>query len=434
MTAIGTHSDRARPALVRLATEDPALGALALWCAHRDAADGPPARTDGTTIHYGPGFDALAPHEQMGLAAHHILHVALRHGPRMGAMAARCGPGFDADLYGIAADALVNEAVLAAGHALPRPALTLRDLLEQALSLPCGPEALADWDVDRLYLRLTDPGPGKRSGKGPKGQGGDSPTAAERAKQVAAATGFAPDLAPAPPDAEDPDGAEQAALWRQHLTRALEAGRIAGRGLGLIGHRLADIPQPRTPWEHVLRRLLSRALLPGQTQTHRRPARDWIAAEALARSRAAPVPGFRPGSRRSVDVPCIVVAVDASGSIEGALLHRFLTEVTGIARRVAAEVHLIAFDDAVRWQVRLDPQMDPQRWQTQITTLDWPRGGGTDFAPPLASASRLGASVAVVLTDLDGPFGPAPRALPVIWATRDTAPAPPFGQVLSLAR
>ncbi|TGD42070.1 hypothetical protein EEB11_16080 [Pseudotabrizicola sediminis] len=425
----GPHSERARPALVRLASDDPAMGALSLWCAHRDTVDGPPARTTGTIILYGPGFETLAPHEQAGLAAHHILHVALRHGPRMGAMAARLGQGFDEALYGIAADALINDALLAAHYALPRPALTLRDLLEQALGLPYTAASLTEWDVDRLYLRLTDPGEGKRKGKGPKGQGGDSPTPADLAHQLAQRAGFAPDLARATPDADSPDSTDQAALWRQHLTRALEAGRTAGRGIGVFGHRLADLAPPRTPWEHVLRRLMMRALLPGLMQTHHRPARDWIAAEALARSTGAPTPGFRPGTRRSVDVPRVALAIDASGSVEGPLLQRFLSEVTGVARRVAAEIHLIAFDDAVRWQTRLDPV----RWQSQIGGLDWPRGGGTDFAPPLAAATALNASVVVVLTDLDGPFGPPPRALPVIWGLRGDAPAPPFGQVLSLA-
>ena len=430
MTTSGAHSDRARPALVRLATQDPALGALALWCAHRDAPDGPAARTHGTTIHYGPGFDSLAPHEQVGLAAHHVLHVALRHGPRMGAMAQRLGSGFDDALYGIAADALINEALLAAHYALPRPAITLRDLMEQALGLPCGPDTLADWDADRLYLRLVDPGDGKRKGKGPKGQGGDSPTAADAAHEVAQRAGFARDLAPAAPDAESPEGAEQAAQWRQHLTRALEAGRAAGRGIGLIGHRLAEIGAPRTPWEQVLRHLLMRALIPGQSQTHHRPARDWIASEALARSTHAPTPGFRPGTRRSTDVPRIALAIDASGSVQGPLLDRFLSEVAAVARRVAADIHLIAFDDGLRWQIKLDPA----RWQSQIAGLDWPRGGGTDFAPPLAAAQALGGSVAVVLTDLDGPFGPAPRGMPVIWGVRDPVPSPPFGRVLDLAR
>lgn len=428
MTARDAHSNRARPALVRLASDDPALGALALWCQHRDADVGPVARTEGQTIHYGPGFPLLAPHEQVGLAAHHILHVALRHGPRMGGMAARLGGSFDEVLYGLAADALVNEALLAAHYALPRPAVRLRDLLERALGLPFTPDALAEWDVDRLYMMLTG------SGTGPAGRHDDgqakAASPAESAHQIAAEMQFQPDLARAAPDAENPERADQAALWRQHLSRALEAGRVAGRGLGVIGHRIADIPQPRTPWEHVLRRLLTRSLLTGLSPTHRRPARDWVAAEALARATGAPTPGFRPGTRRSIDVARVVVAVDASGSIEAELLRRFLSEVAGVARRVAADIRLMAFDDAVRWTVPLDPAA----WADQITRLDWPRGGGTDFAPPVAAALQMRASVLVVLTDLDGPFGPAPKAIPVIWGTPTDAAPPPFGQVLSLAR
>ena len=430
MIAAGVHSDRARPALVRLATEDPALGALALWCAHRDAPDDwpwrAPARTEGTVIWYGPGFACLPAHEQVGVAAHHILHVALRHGARMGDMAQRLGDGFDEALYALAADGLVNEALLAAGHALPRPAVTLTDLLTRALGRPAGPGALTDWDVDRLYLQLTGQGGGGRD----QTRDGKTANPAQRARTLAAQAGFSPDLARELPDRDNPDGADQAALWRQHLARALESGRLAGRGIGTIGHKIADLPEPRTPWEHLLRRLLTRALLPGQSQTHRRPARDWIAAEALARASGSPVPAFRPGLRRTVDAPRIVVAVDASGSVEGDLLQRFMAEVCGIARRVAAEITLLAFDDGVRWQVRLDAS----RWAAQLTTLDWPRGGGTDFAPPLAAAQALGAAAVVVLTDLEGDFGPPLRGVPVLWAVPQLTGHAPFGQVVSLAR
>ncbi len=427
MIPAGVHSARARLALVTLATDDPALAALSLWCAHRDVAEGPAARTQGNAILYGPGFADLAAHEQVGLAAHHVLHIALRHGPRMGAMAARLGGGFDEALYGLAADALVNEALLAAGYGLPRPAVTLSGLL-LAVGLAPGNDALAEWDVDRLYLRITGQG-GAKTGE-EQSNAGKAKAPADAARAYAFEVGFNPDLMREIPDDSNPDGAEQAAEWRQHLSRAMEGGRVAGRGIGVLGHRIADIPQPRTPWEQVLRRLLSRALLPGRVETHRRPARDWIAAEAQARATQAPTPTFRPAIRRTVDVPRVALAVDASGSIEGALLQRFLTEVCGIARRVAAEITLIAFDDGVRWQVRLDPS----RWQSQIEGLDWPRGGGTDFAPALAAAQAMGASVALILTDLDGPFGPAPRGLPVIWATPEDAPSPPFGHLLSLAR
>jgi hypothetical protein len=51
----------------------------------------------------------------------------------------------------------------------------------------------------------------------------------------------------------------------------------------------------------------------------------------------------------------------------------------------------------------------------------------------LEAAGRLGPSIAVILTDLDAPFGPAP-AYPVLWAVpgRQSVDAPPFGRVLRI--
>ena len=54
-----THSARATTALRALQEDDPAIAALSLWCAHRDAAEGV-AQTAADTILYGPGFAALA--------------------------------------------------------------------------------------------------------------------------------------------------------------------------------------------------------------------------------------------------------------------------------------------------------------------------------------------------------------------------------------
>ncbi len=40
----------------------------------------------------------------------------------------------------------------------------------------------------------------------------------------------------------------------------MAAGRMAGRGVGVIGHLMADLAPSETPWEVVLRGLLARAL------------------------------------------------------------------------------------------------------------------------------------------------------------------------------
>ncbi len=396
------HSARAAQALAALVEEDPAIAALSLWCAHRD---GPATCTRGSTITYGPDFAALTPHEQRGLAAHHVLHVALRHSARLSNMAARLGDRFDPERWNLAADALVNEALLLAGHALPRPAVSLAALLEEAgRPAPDPATALGAWDVDRLYHALP----------APEGAGGGE-----------ARRGFAPDLAPEAGDAST--ATEDEAAWRQHLARALNAGRRAGRGLGTIGHRIADIPAPRTPWELVLRGLLARAVTREPRPAPTRPARRWLAGTAQAARAGTAPPGFQPGTRANTTVPRIAVALDASGSIDGDRLAVFWGEVTGIARRLRAELHLIVFDDAVRHLSRVEPGTVP-------VPPPLPRGGGTDFAPPIAAAGALGAATIVLLTDLDGEPGPAPR-LPVIWAVPDAQGlAAPFGRVLDLSR
>ena len=401
------HSVRARAALVALAEADPALAALALWCDHRD---GPATRTAGTTITYGPDFAALPAHVQQGLAAHHILHVALRHPARLADLAGRHGADFQPDLFNLAADALVNTVLEGADYALPRPAVTLSGLAEAGL--PQGAD-LAGWDVERLYFALL-PRPG---------EGNDR---AARIRAYAQRQGFAPDVDPA--EGGTGDEAEEAARWRQHLSRAAEAGRAAGRGIGAGLHRLTDLPDPRTPWPVILRRLLSRAVLQQRRTDPSRPARRWIAAGAEAARRGTPQPGFQPGYAARTDTPRIVVAIDASGSIDDARLALFWAEVTAIARRLSVELHLAVFDEAIRHTARIAPH------ETRLPLPDLPRGGGTAFAPVIAHAQALAASALVILTDLDGDPAPAPR-LPVIWAVPDAhGLAAPFGRLIDLSR
>lgn len=408
------HSTRAGPALRALAEMDPAVAALSLWCAHRDGAQ---TATSGDTITYGPAFAQMPLHEQMGLAAHHILHVALRHSARSAALAQRLGAGFDEELFNLAADALINEAVLAGDHALPRPAVLACDLIMRALGGQCtSAQVLAEWDAERLYFAL-------------RGQGRDGASAEGAAREYAQAQGFEADLEQEAAAPDEGDKVQDAARWSQHMTRAMDAGRAAGRGIGRIGHRLADVAQPRIPWEQMLRRVLSQAVMQAPQPSPQRPARRWIAATAQAQRAGTPQPGFEPGVRPRTDVPRIAIAMDASSSIDDMRLALFWSEVTGIARRMRAELHLMVFDDQIRHRARIDPTA------TQVPLPVVPRGGGTAFVPVIAEAQALGAAALVVFTDLEGEAGRAPRGLTVIWALPEAGGmVPPFGRVIDLSR
>ena len=403
---MSVHSTRAARALSHLGEADPALAVLALWCRHRD---GPGAtRTDGHTIRYGPGFDSLPLPEQVGLLAHHVLHVALRHSDRQAALAERLGDRFDAALFGLAADGIINETLILAGHALPRPAVTLTDLLAEA-GLPARSPiaALSDWDADRLAMALHA-----------------DPKRAEKLREWGVSRGFARDLGLGEPDE---DGEKQSAAdWRNQILRAFEAGRKAGTGIGRLGSLIADLAPASVPWETHLRGLLARALTERPRQSYRRPSGRWLAMAETARAHGGPAPVFEPGRQRHDHRPRVVIGLDTSSSIDPQTLRLFTAEAEAITRRTGAEAHLLAFDEEVFVQARLDPN----GWQA-LRSPEFRTGGGTDFTDLFARAGALTPSIVVILTDLDAPVPGAPR-FPVIWAVPARTDPPPFGRVLEI--
>lgn len=425
------HSRRATSALQDLATRDPTLAALSLWCAHvDDDATSLAAHSDSARVHYGPAFADLTREEQVGLAAHHILHIALRHAPRGAAMRARLGDRFDSDLWNIAADAILNQVLIDAEYILPRPRLLLSELLLAALPDTAPSEALSVFDVDRLFLRLLN-------GRPPDGsqtrQGGGTSVSdpAEKARAHARKQAFKADLAEAEAAGAQDDG-PQAADWQQRVSQAFSAGRAAGYGIGAAGHLIADLPASRVPWEAVLRHLVTRAVTQIPRLSPGTPSRRWLARDADARARSAPQPAFEAGWRRDGRIPRIALGIDTSGSIDDTRLRLFTAQIDAIARRTGAEVHLLAFDEAVQARAVLRPGQG----DSALDNLAITRGGGTSFVDIVTVSAGLDPSILVVLTDLDGKFGPDPRRFPVLWAVPEDPPdpPPPFGRVLSLAR
>ncbi|MEM9498080.1 MAG: VWA-like domain-containing protein [Pseudomonadota bacterium] len=396
------HSVRARAALAAMPSVDPAIAALALWCTHRDTETA--TRSRGDCIFYGLDFETRPLSEQTGLLAHHVLHVALRHSARSSAMATREGPAFAGDLFNLACDAIVNETLLQAGHALPRPAVRLSELLEHRAGMPLAPSPLlAEWSAERLYMHLSE----TRAGQSRR----------DSARRYAHARDFSPDLDPEQDSAPDPD------RWRGRLDQALTAGRSAGAGIGATLTAFGDLPGADTPWEVLLRRLVTRAVTAHPRRSHRRPARRWIALDAEARTHGGAAPVFEPGLARDDRRPRLVIGLDTSSSVNDRQFTHFARETRAIAQRTGAEGHLLGFDSEVHTNMRLSPH-------TRFPDIRMRRGGGTAFAEVIEVARALRPSVLVMLTDLDGPVGPAPP-FPVIWAVPVPA-TPPFGRCVTI--
>ncbi len=444
-------SHRGTRAIQRMVEFAPSTGGLALWMHHRDLPDdtaAPLVATDGRTIFYGPAFERLPIAQQAGLVAHEVLHIALRHPQRFLDLQHLVGD-VDLALFNLCADAIVNSAL---DHltwlTLPDTSVFLDKLLTTALDIDQPVEkSLLQWDVEQLYRAMDDRRPPDRGGKGRdprRAEGGDrqgtrgtaaSPSQrdepgdaglrADGPKSARARAMTDPrhaDLLPTPDAQGAPEQeAEQAREWSERLLRA-----HAGDGEhSMLRALIADLPKVRTPWEQVLRTRLARSLTPKPEVSWSRPSRSYLANQGHAGpTRRMP---WEPGFCGRKTAPRLAVVVDVSGSIDGALLERFSREIEAITRRLAAALVLVIGD----MQVRRVAHFAPGR--SDLRSIEFHGGGGTDFTPLLEEADRHDPDMTVVLTDLQGPVRFRPRSA-VLWAVPEAwrSAAPPFGRKLVL--
>jgi predicted metal-dependent peptidase len=442
------YEHRGVRAVRRMVECAPSSGSLALWAGHRDLPDEPGApdiSTDGQTIVYRPSFEKLPLVEQVGLVAHEVLHVALRHPQRFLELQRALGE-VDLKLFNTCADAIVNSTL---SHAtwlkLPPSAVYLEKLLESALQRKQPVEAaLLEWDVERLYRAIDDRRPaGVQERKQQRGQKQQRPgsTGAEKKEgpkeskqlsaredgpksaQVRVMGAKAPiDLTPSSAAADRPEAeAELSREWSERLIR----GHTGDGAHSMLRTLLGDVPKSRTPWEQVLRRVTNHALRPLPELSWSRPSRSYLANQGRCGDRRMP---WEPGHSGSRAVPRLVVIVDVSGSVQKDLLERFAREVEAITRRLEVGLTMIAGDEKVQRVAHFEPG------ESDLGDVELKGGGGTDFTPLLEEADKHRPDLVIVLTDLDGPAHFQPR-WPVLWAVPESHAnaVQPFGRKLVLS-
>jgi predicted metal-dependent peptidase len=450
------YRHRGTRAIQQMVEFAPSTGGLALWVKHRDLPPEidpvpVPVATDGDTVYYGATFEQLPLHLQVGLVAHEVLHIALRHPQRYLDLQQLLGD-VDLELFNICADAIVNSALSHLSWLeLPVSSVFLDKLLLATLGIDVGVDkALLEWDVERLYRaiddrRASDKGRAQKTRRRRRGGIGDSQPGEEgraarkeidessqsevredgpmsaRVRSLGAETHA--DLFPRPDAQKQPElEAEQAREWSERILRA-----HAGDGAhSMLRALIADLPKIRTPWEQILRTRLARGLSIQPNLSWSRPARSYIANQGrLGPGRRLP---WEPGISSAKSVPRLVVIVDVSGSIEDNLMERFAGEIEAITRRLEAGLVLVIGDRIVQRVAHFKPG------QSDLRAIEFNGGGGTDFTPLLEEADKHGPDIGVVLTDLDGPARFRPR-WPVIWAVpeSDATPEQPFGHKLILS-
>ncbi|MFK7744121.1 MAG: VWA-like domain-containing protein [Roseobacter sp.] len=398
------RTDRAASAFAHLPEVDAGLAALALWC---DTADAPgdDTYTSGDTIHIGTGFSTLPLREQIGLLGHHVLHIAFQHEARMITMQERFGGTFDPILFNLCADALINSCLIAAQHAIPRPAVTLENTLPPTSTENTQHIQLADWDVEKLFLTFNEANKNDETSNKNKSFKKDiHPTLDSHKKQSTAAE------------------------WAVRLKRVRHGAAGTGRGIGSVLGQLADFSTSTIPWEVHLRGLLVKALMPSERRSYKRPRAAWIAAEAQARISGTACPVFEPATDRQRFQPRIAVALDTSGSINRHTMTLFAGEIVGIAAKTNAEIHVLCFDDGIY----AHHQTSLTETRSLLENIEFRQGGGTTYEGIFNTSDTIEASVLVVLTDMEAHIDAPPQA-PVIWTTpKAPRSTPPFGKLVHL--
>ena len=387
------QEDAVKRAMRYAVTQSPGFAAIALWCPWKiDNKADCIACTNGKTIRFGQRFFTdYTPLEQSSILVHEILHVALRHIPRM-----KKGR-FDNFVWNIATDALINETI-GNMHWLKLPDDGVRlDKLLTAKELHETPPH--QWTSESLYAYLLK----------------------DKPRLLGLLAEFCGDLILVP-DEDGIFGVDDLPLeekiWKERLTRA-QAGDRAGGLMREISH---DFPEDKVEWEKVLRRLMTQPLLPQTKPNWNRPSRRTLALDGDY---------WEPGNRPRDGLPIAGVIVDTSGSIGDKLLTRFAAEIQAIQRRVGCHIYLICADADVQSETLIRNDGKSFKDKVMQGKIEFKGGGGTDFYPALQRMKEKKARVCVYLTDLYGSFGDETYyPFPIIWASVTKELAAPFGKTV----
>jgi predicted metal-dependent peptidase len=389
----------------------PGLGGVALWVKFLDSDDPELiACTDGIHVEAGPLYEKYDDVERRFIVLHELLHVALAH-PARGREMERRTEDFDAQLYNVACDAIINASLDGVrGAHVPDGAVTLEDvlaLLGRWKKDDSPAEVVRQWSSEALYHLL-----------------------AKNREQIDlralnSNTGFnGKDLASAVGNSK-PAGAgsdeDEIRAWGARLKTA--RGSLAG-----VFNRLArELPKVKTPWERMLRDLLFRHARRKHRPGPSRPTRRWLALEGDLRQRDGVDLPFECATR-AARTGRIALAVDTSGSIDGQLLKRFAAEVAAVLVQTEPLLRLIVCDAGVH-QVQDFSGKDGAKL---LRNFVFRGGGGTDFKPAIAEAEKWKPDLLIYLTDIEGDTGAEP-AFPVLWAVPEGKADAPWGKMVDLS-
>lgn len=395
-------------ARTKLILDKPFLGALVMRLPMQAAAPDwcPTTATDARKFYYNPRFiGQLSLDETQFMLAHEALHCALSHFTRRHHRSKL--------LWDMACDYAINPLLI--GDGLPPPPGSLYLPQFEGMTAeeiyPYLDGKAGEKPLDRHLYEGND----TQDGSGGKGKQQERPR--ERGTQRQGEPGDTSQsgsgIAAPRPRAPSPTEMETLDIqWRQRLAgaaqQALQAGRLGGAMARMVEHLL----QPRLPWR----------LLLAHHMTAR--ARDDFSYQRPSRREGE----FILPSLRSHQLE-VVVALDASGSIQHREMGEFVAEINALKGQIRARVTLLACDSIIAPEA---PWIY-EPWEAFEPPAKITGGGGTRFEPVFQWVEQAGVSpdLLVYFTDARGTFPLQAPPYPVVWLVKGQEKTP-WGERIQL--
>lgn len=386
-------------ARMSLMLDAPFYGAIALrlvTVANATISQGT-AATDGHSLFYNPEWiNTLAPKALVGLIAHEVMHIAMKHTLRR--------EGRNPRDWNIACDHAINNDLRDCGYELPDDGFCDRDY--------------RGWSAEDIYPHVERP---KREvtpqpvcgGAGVPEPGDDGEP--KVAVPVQSDEDAESEKLPAGAVLDSPDPVADEAALDGIIIEATMCAKAAGNMPAHLGKLVNSLTRAKVNFADLLAEFITR-----HTDS------DYSMAQANRRYLQAGV--YLPALRTQDAAPEIAFFIDNSGSIDTDQLSLAVNALEDCIQQVQPErVHVIACDTEVNLRATFE--------RGEPIKIDVHHGGGTDFNPPFAQLEREGIEPACALyfTDGCGSWPEKEPPYPVLWMmTGGYHATPPFGQVIQV--
>jgi predicted metal-dependent peptidase len=351
----------------------------------------PTAYTDGVNKKYGRKFlESITSESKVrGLILHENLHVALKQVVHGRAMFME-----NRKMANLAADFVVNDIIVNIDGTIAGTSERLVELPDHAVY----DAMFHDWSMREVYNYLKkNAKTGNKSGKG-QGQGGQGNTPPSGGNQpneddgddydTVTVNGKTYDISQS--DEHDFIGrevsAEEAKEILDDIDKALrEGGMLAGRMGAKIPRVISDLLEPKIDWREALREFVSSTTKGNDEFTWRRMNKRHMANDI-----------YLP-SVENETIGEIVVAIDTSGSIGGAEITEFATELVSICDLCQPEAVRVLW-----WDTEVHGEQIFRDNYTDIAKLLKPMGGGGTMVSCVSeyvNKNKINAECVLVFTD-----------------------------------